>query len=134
MEPDYLNHLVRQTKVFANALQTRKADLHAEAAAWPVTGVDLSYWQGAVNFARLSTLVKFAFLRAGYGNDYIDPRLPEYVSGCRTYNIPFGLYWYAKPGRNWRLHAESFKNVVTRFPGQLYPVFDIEENGGLTKA
>jgi GH25 family lysozyme M1 (1,4-beta-N-acetylmuramidase) len=108
-------------------------DLRAMAADWQVVGVDLSYWQGAVDFDKLAGMVDFALLRAGYGNDFIDPRLEEYRQGCIAHGIPFGLYWYAKPGKDFSKHALNFFSVWEDAPGAIYPVFDLEENGGLAK-
>jgi len=98
--------------------------------AWSVVGADLSYWQGAVDFAKLATKVNFVYLRAGYGNDTIDARLVEYINGCNAHGIPYGLYWYVKPGKAWDKHADNFARYSS---GDLPPVMDVEETGGLDK-
>ena len=103
----------------------------AEAQAPRMHGADLSYWQGAVDFGKLASKVNFAYLRCGYGNDSIDPRALEYINGCNDNGIPFGLYWYLKPGKDWRRHVDSFANKSHL--GALPPVMDVEETGGLSK-
>lgn len=107
------------------------AAIAAEVADWTVTGADLSYWQGAIDWPRFASKVNFAYLRAGYGNDYTDPRLTEYMRGCADHGIPFGLYWYVKPGKDWRKHADNF--AAYEEMGALPPVMDVEETGGLDK-
>ena len=103
----------------------------AAAEDWSVTGADLSYWQGDIDWPLFASKVNFAYLRAGYGNDYTDPRLTEYMLGCAGHGIPFGLYWYAKPGKDWAKHANSFARYEEM--GALPPVLDVEETGGLGK-
>ena len=135
MRPDLWWHVKKQVRNFFTDLKQRaqKVDIQAMAADWQVTGVDLSYWQGAVDFAKLAGKVQFVIIRAGYGNDYFDPRLEEYRQGCISHNIPFGLYWYAKPGRDFSKHALNFFSVWDDNRGKLPPVFDLEETGGLAK-
>ena len=97
-------------------------------------GVDLSSWQGKIDYDKLASQVDFAFVRAGCGNTYHDPRCNEYRKGLRQVNVPFGLYWFVSPGKDFRKHALSFCDIWSDDPGQLSPVFDIEETGGLTKS
>lgn len=97
---------------------------------YEVVGIDVSVWQGLMDWSIAKDKVHFAFLRAGYGNTYIDPQLSNNVLGCMDNDIPYGMYWYLKPDKNWKLQAESFANV---YSGQLPPVADVEESGGLGK-
>jgi lysozyme len=105
----------------------------ANAPGQEVHGVDLSVWQGDVDWSILSTKVHFAYIRAGYGNAYIDPQLVRNAAGAGSTGVPYGLYWYLKPDKDWRKHAESFANAYETYGGKLYPVFDLEENGGKNK-
>jgi len=96
-----------------------------------IEGMDVSYWQGDIDWVKAASRINFAYIRAGYGNDYIDPRMVEYTKGCADNSIPFGLYWYLKPGKDWRKHADNFAQFSTY--GDLPPVMDVEETGGLAK-
>lgn len=135
MRPDFWRYAKKQIRnVFTDLKQrAQKVDIQALAADWAVTGVDLSYWQGAVDFDRLVLSADFAYLRAGYGNDFFDPRMVEYVAGCADHALPWGLYWYLRPGKDWRKQATNFYDIWQSSGGQLYPVFDLEESGGLSK-
>jgi len=104
------------------------------AIPFEVTGVDVSYWQGDINWAIMATRAQFAFIRAGSGNAYIDGKLAQNVAGAKDNGIPYGLYWYIKPDKSWQATADAFSNAVSQYGGALYPVFDIEESGGLSKA
>lgn len=105
-----------------------------QAVDYPVTGVDVSYWQGAIDWAKLATMADFAFIRAGYGNAEVDTRLTPNRDGATAYGVPFGLYWYCKPDKAWDKHADAFYNAWKVQPGKLPPVIDVEENGGLDKS
>ena len=132
MRPDYFWYLKHQVRAL---FERRPSDEQAQAFAmdgW-TRGVDLSAWQGAVDFAKLKTMVDFAYLRAGYGNDYLDPRCNEYRAGCIANGIPFGLYWFATPGKDCKKHALNFYTRWHADPGSLPPVFDVEVSGGLNK-
>jgi lysozyme len=131
MPPDTLYHTKR--------LLTQAYQSVAERADVPMVvegyrqGVDISKWQGNVNFVKLKSKVSFCYIRAGYGNDYIDPRLNEYRRGCHANNLAFGLYWFVTPGKDWRKHALNFYTIWHEDPGALPPVFDLEQSGGLNK-
>lgn len=127
MKPDSVWHAKRLIKQAANSIT-----LNMQVEGYPL-GVDLSYWQGAVNFPKLASKVQYAYLRAGYGNDYFDTRCDEYRAGCKANGIQYGLYWYVKPGKSFKAHAESFLTKWMQDPGELPPCFDLEESGGLDK-
>jgi len=96
-------------------------------------GVDLSSWQGDIDFPKLATKASYAYLRAGIGNNTYDQRVNEYRHGCEDNGIEFGLYWFVKPGKNFHDHAQNFALKWQENPGTLPPCFDLEESGGLGK-
>ena len=98
----------------------------------PIIGVDVSKWQGVIDWAVAAERANFAYIRAGYGNAYFDERLVANVTGCNNNGIPFGLYWFATPDKDWRKHADNFA-IACRHGGELTPVLDAEVTGGLGK-
>ena len=50
-------------------------------------GIDISKWQGSIDFSKVARNVEFAILREGY-RKAIDERFLEYVTGCKKYGIP----------------------------------------------
>lgn len=61
-------------------------------------GIDISEWQGKVDFAKVKSKVDFAILRLGYGDDLPrqdDKKFNEYVAECEKFNIPYGVYIYS---------------------------------------
>lgn len=111
-----------------------RALVDAPSEDYAITGVDVSVWQGAIDWAKLATKAQFAFIRAGYGNDAVDPKLTANITGAVANAVPFGLYWYVKPDKSWERHADNFYVAWQASPGQLPPVLDIEDNGGLGKS
>ena len=60
-------------------------------------GIDISQWQGKVDFAKVKTQIDFAILREGYRKT-VDPRFFEYVKGCMDNGILIhGVYHFLYP-------------------------------------
>lgn len=60
------------------------------------TGVDLSRWQGQVDWQTLSQNASFAFYKGGGGDDgnYIDGDFLGNHAGARSVGMPHGIYWF----------------------------------------
>lgn len=59
-------------------------------------GIDISYWQGDVDFrkVKMEDDIKFAILREGY-RETMDKKFMDYVFGCRTWGIRIdGVYHF----------------------------------------
>lgn len=135
-QPDKWHHLRKTIRRYATDLleKVRGIDIAALFLVWPVRGIDVSYWQGEIKDPeKLASMVDFILIRAGYGNDWVDPLLEQFREFCKKYGKAFGLYWYVKPGKSPEKHAKSFHLVWVVNPGQIYPTFDLEETGGLNK-
>jgi lysozyme len=125
--------------VFIAALSTTVVSTTAVAApaiAGPrVPGIDVSKYQGRIDWEAVATTpVRFAVLRATLGNDYRDGRYAGNAAGARRNGLTVGAYHYAKPGlarRDPRVEADHFLDVIGLRAGDVIPVLDIEETGGL---
>lgn len=80
-------------------------------------GIDISYWQGDIDFkkVKMDEDIKFVILREGY-RQTIDKKFMDYVFGCRTWGIPIvGVYHFVymmndritSNSETGRLNAES---------------------------
>lgn len=58
-------------------------------------GIDVSRWQGDIDWSKVKNNIDFAIIRAGYGNNNIDIKAKNNVLGCEKNNIPYGLYWFS---------------------------------------
>lgn len=97
-------------------------------SGYPVEVVDISYWQGSVDFEQLGQYAQAVYIRAGYGSSGVDALVFDNVTGAEDSGMPHGLYWYVKPnnGTNWKDHIESFYSIWKDWGGQLPPVWDVE--------
>ena len=58
-------------------------------------GIDISYWQGNVDFSKVAKNVDFVILREGYRKT-MDQKFLEYVDGCKKNGIPIkGVYHFS---------------------------------------
>jgi lysozyme len=101
-----------------------------------VPGIDVSTYQGRIDWpAVASTPTRFVFIRATMGNRYRDRRYAENLTGATANGLVVGAYHFAKPGSApWdaRAEADHFLDVARVAAGDLIPVLDIEETGGLS--
>ncbi|MGI8616010.1 MAG: GH25 family lysozyme [Actinomycetota bacterium] len=107
------------------------------AVAGPrVPGIDVSKYQGRIEWpAVASSPVRFAILRATLGNRYRDERYAQNLAGATANGLVVGAYHFAKPTlglRDARGEADHFLRVARVGEGDVLPVLDIEETGGLS--
>ncbi|MRX49345.1 glycoside hydrolase [Paracoccus sp. S-4012] len=92
-----------------------------------VHGVDVSRWQGDLDWARMRQAgVSFAFIKSTEGGDHSDPMFRRYWAETRAAGIPRGAYHYYYFCRTGREQAEWFIRNVPRERGALPPVIDLE--------
>ena len=97
---------------------------------WDVFGVDVSTYQGKVDWTALSDQgVSFAFIKATEGSSLQDVRFAENWEGALAAGVRPGAYHffsYDSPGEQ---QAENFIRTVPVTEGALPPVVDIEFYG-----
>jgi lysozyme len=125
--------------VFAAALSATvvATTLVGPAVAGPkVPGIDVSKYQGRIDWDAVATTpVRFVIMRATLGNAYRDGRFARNAAEARRVGLTVGAYHFAKPSlARWdpRAEADHFLNVVGLRAGDVVPVLDIEETGGLS--
>ena len=128
-------HVVFTTAVSTTAVLTMPAA--APASAGPrVPGIDVSRYQGHIHWpAVASTPVRFVILRATKGNRYRDGKYARNLAGATQNGLVVGAYHFAKPGfAPWdaRAEADHFLRVARVAAGDVVPVLDVEETGGLS--
>jgi lysozyme len=64
--------------------------------SYPIRGVDLSWWNGAIPFERLADTheIRFAYLKATEGAEKNDPAFDEFLKGARSAGILTGAYHF----------------------------------------
>ncbi len=102
----------------------------ATAHRLPIHGVDISKWQGKVDWAALRQAgTKFAFIKATEGGDHVDNRFLENWYGAKQAGVPRGAYHFVFWCRPAHEQAAWFKKNVPQDPDALPPVLDVEWNG-----
>ena len=100
-----------------------------------VPGIDVSKYQGRIRWSAVaSTPVRFVIMRATKGNRYRDGKYARNLAGATQHRLVVGAYHFAKPGlAPWdaRAEADHFLRVARVAAGDVVPVLDIEETGGL---
>lgn len=109
----------------------------------PCMGVDISKYQGNLDFAKIKTYgeTNFAILRIGYGSrkggqPIIDPKFEEYLKGCVENKIPVGVYFfsYANTVEKVKVEANWVVQQLNKYSQTFeFPIFFDQENDLVNK-
>lgn len=106
----------------------------AKPKAWQVFGVDVSSYQGEVDWTAMAAQgVEFAFCKATEGSGHVDPTFQQNWVNAQSAGVLVGAYHffsYDSPGET---QAENFIAQVPVTAGTLPPVVDIEFYGDKTQ-
>ena len=101
----------------------------ARAHALPVQGIDVSKYQGEIDWDRVRQAgIRFAWLKVSEGGDYIDERFYENWEGAARAGVPRGAYHFMYWCRTAAEQAMWFSYAVPQDGNQLPPVLDLEWN------
>ena len=96
-----------------------------------IKGIDVSKWQGDIDWKKVyADGVKFAFIRAGYFTDYVDPYWEKNYKNAKAAKIKVGAYHYSY-AQNTTQAVQEADFVLSLIKGKSleYPVaYDLEEN------
>jgi len=99
--------------------------------AWPVQGVDVSAWQGEIDWQRLAANdIDFAFIKATEGSTFRDPRFAANWKEAHRTRLAIGAYHFFSFDSPGITQAENFIATVPAVAGMLPPVVDVEFYGG----
>ena len=94
-----------------------------------VHGVDVSRWQGDIDWAKLRTQgANFAYIKATDGGDHLDPMFKTNWRGAHAAGLKRGAYHFFYWCRSAADQAEWFIRNVPKVDGALPPVIDVEWN------
>ena len=96
--------------------------------------IDVSSWQGALDWESLAPLIDGAIIRCGYGDDVAsqdDYYWSRNVSECERLGIPYGVYLYSYATDERHAYSEAAHAIrLLQGHSPQYPVyFDSEEHG-----
>ena len=102
----------------------------ADPDQWEVFGVDVSSYQGVVDWPVLADQgVDFAFIKATEGSTLQDRQFAANWAGAQTAGIRAGAYHFLSYDTPGETQADNFISVVPVTEGALPPVVDIEFYG-----
>lgn len=103
------------------ACATAKADSHE------VSGIDVSRYQGAVDFEAVKAAgIDFVAVRATDGITYQDPDFARNFGDARAAGLVVGAYHFYESEDDPADQLQNFTFVVKLEPGDLPPIIDIE--------
>ncbi|MGN7292880.1 glycoside hydrolase family 25 protein [Rhizobium sp. SAFR-030] len=95
----------------------------------PVHGVDVSRWQGNIDWPKLRTEgANFAYIKATDGGDHLDPMFKTNWQRAKAAGVKRGAYHFFYWCRVASEQAEWFIRNVPNDPDALPPVIDVEYN------
>ena len=104
-------------------------------AGYRVHGVDISHYQGDVNWKMLGQTrqgqfpITFMFMKATEGGDFSDDKFKANFDSAKIHGFIRGAYHFYNPKTDANKQADFFINSVKLEPGDLPPVLDIEKKG-----
>jgi len=96
------------------------------AAYWEVQGIDISKWNGNMDFSITKTKCQYVIMRLGYGNQWKDPSCDTFYRDASAQDMPIGVYWFCNIGQDANLTAQSFAEEIATHNPQLDVVLDAE--------
>ena len=90
--------------------------------------IDVSEWQGVIDWEKAKSSIDGAILRAGYGKTGVDKYFTRNASECNRLGIPIGAYWfsYAKNAEEAKAEAKALLAAVRPYKMELQLAFDFE--------
>jgi len=96
---------------------------------YEIHGIDVSKYQGTIDWAAVrSSNVRFAWIKATEGGDYLDEKFEANWAGAEAAGIPRGAYHFMYWCRAAEEQAAWFLSHVPKDPYALPPVLDVEWN------
>jgi len=98
-----------------------------DASRYKVKGVDVSHFQGEVNWYELKKEdVEFTFIKATEGSTYVDECFKNNIKGAFDAGFYTGAYHFFRFESDGMKQARNFCNHVELKKGMLPPVVDVE--------
>lgn len=76
-------------------------------------GIDVSDWQGRIDWEKVKPNIDFAIIRLGYGQNTLDGQAKHNISECNRLGIPYGVYWFSYAYNVERAKTEA-RNAIAR--------------------
>ena len=98
-------------------------------------GVDVSEYQGTIDWTLVAQTKTYAYARVGDGAIYTDSTFLTNYAGIRKAGMKAGAYIFFEPAQDPTLQANLLVSQLLKAgfaPGDLVPMFELEVTGGMT--
>lgn len=101
-----------------------------------VKGLDVSHWQGSIDFAKVKADgYRFVFMKATEGTSYVDDTFEKNWAAAKKAGLIRGAYHFFRPKYDGVAQAKHFASVMgTLTDSDLPPVLDLEVQDGVSDA
>jgi lysozyme len=116
---------------------SRGSALQVCAPGPTLPGIDVSYWQGTINWDQVAADgIEFAFIRVSDGTTTYDTEFQRNWSEAKRVGIIRGVYQFFRPSQDPVAQADLLISEIggSMEPGDLPPVVDVETGSGLSRA
>jgi GH25 family lysozyme M1 (1,4-beta-N-acetylmuramidase) len=101
-------------------------------------GIDVSHWQGTIDWSKVRAAgKKFAFIKASEHTSFVDNKYQTNRSNAKAAGLKVGAYHFARPDLGTTdayAEADHFIETADWKSGELRPVLDLEDTGGLSSS
>ena len=101
-------------------------------------GIDVSHWQGTIDWAKVRAAGKrFAFIKASEHTSFVDDKYQTNRAAAKAAGLKVGAYHFARPNSGTTdayAEADHFIETAAWKSGELRPVLDLEDTGGLSSS
>ena len=101
-------------------------------------GIDISHWQGTIDWAKVRAAgKKFAYIKASEHTSFVDDKYATNRSRAKSAGLKVGAYHFARPNSGTTdayAEADHFIRTADWTSGELRPVLDLEDTGGLSSS
>ena len=108
---------------------------HPSNTVYPVRGVDVSAYQGEVDWDVLSAQgIDFAYIKATEGSNFVDPSFAQNQQHAAEMPLRTGAYHFFSFESSGDTQADNFIAQVPKWEGMLPPAVDVEFYGAFRQA
>jgi GH25 family lysozyme M1 (1,4-beta-N-acetylmuramidase) len=101
-------------------------------------GIDISHWQGTIDWTKVRAAgKKFAYIKASEHTSFVDDKYQTNRSRAKSAGLKVGAYHFARPNvgtTDAYAEADHFIETADWTSGELRPVLDLEDTGGLSSS
>lgn len=133
MQPETKANEIKQTETPPTAKVITAAKPNVQPAE-PILGLDVSHFQGEVNWAQIEKDgIHFTYAKATQGQGYTDPMFQNNLKGMRASKLYAGAYHFYVSGDD---PVKQANNFLTSLPElktwDMAPMLDLEQGGWTT--